>query len=747
MRNWMLRLRHAVAATAVLACLCAAPAASAVEPDEASRAQARDALAEAEDLIEGRGARTGRELTPVLLELARSLGALPPGERSEARDLLARPTDTATDPPGTTKYTVAEATPVCTAHFCIHYVAATADAPDLTDGDDSNGTPDYVDLMAATFEFGVYPREVTELGWRPPKPDGTRGGGLDKTDVYIKDLGPGLYGYAATDPGQASATAFAYQVMDDDYVSFAPTPEGRTRALQVTAAHEFNHVLQFGYDRLEDPWMFEATATWMEDKVYDSIDDYRQYLPGWAAATEQPLTCPNDNDAAEPDTLPNCPARAKFYGSAVWSQWLDGERGEATPRVAWERSLAANSFAHFAYARALTDATDDASLAAAFGDAFAAFSAETAEWRVPGSNWEEGSSYPDVERQSEALTPAAGAPSAVTLDHTTFAHFNVTGTGAEPITLQATLPAGLRGAIALVGRTGTDPAGGTVTVRLASLPNGGAGSVTLEQPSSFGRITAVLVNADVSNTGYDGARDDYLWTRDDQPASARVFSGTPPAPPPPPPPPPDLTPPETTITSGPSSITADPSVSLSFNASEEGSGFTCRLNGVETPGCTSPFTAGPLPDGSYQFEVSATDSAGNSDLTPAISVFSVDTRDLIAPAAPRVRAQATQSVRTGRLLLLCTSTETGTCSTSATVRVPYPGPRKGGRLYRLKVVRRSVTANRQRRIELVIPRGALKAVRLALRRRERLIAVTRTVARDAAGNVSPTRRLSIGLRR
>jgi len=88
MRNWMLRLRHAVAATAVLACLCAAPAASAVEPDEASRAQARDALAEAEALIEGRGARTGRELTPVLLELARNLGLDVVAEGVEDEDVL-----------------------------------------------------------------------------------------------------------------------------------------------------------------------------------------------------------------------------------------------------------------------------------------------------------------------------------------------------------------------------------------------------------------------------------------------------------------------------------------------------------------------------------------------------------------------------------------------------------------------------------------------------------------------------------
>jgi hypothetical protein len=47
----------------------------------------------------------------------------------------------------------------------------------------------------------------------------------------------------------------------------------------VTAAHEFFHAIQFGYDFREDPWLLESTATWMEERVADGADDNRRYLP------------------------------------------------------------------------------------------------------------------------------------------------------------------------------------------------------------------------------------------------------------------------------------------------------------------------------------------------------------------------------------------------------------------------------------------------------------------------------------
>ena len=58
----------------------------------------------------------------------------------------------------------------------------------------------------------------------------------------------------------------------------------------MTAAHEFFHAIQFDYDATEDRWFMEATATWVEERYADAIDDNRQYLPyGQLGRPRQPL--------------------------------------------------------------------------------------------------------------------------------------------------------------------------------------------------------------------------------------------------------------------------------------------------------------------------------------------------------------------------------------------------------------------------------------------------------------------------
>ena len=66
-------------------------------------------------------------------------------------------------------------------------------------------------------------------------------------------------------------------MLDNDYsrTSSRPIPQEN---LQVTAAHEYFHAVQFGYDVSEDGWVMEATATWAEDELYDGVNDNVQYL-------------------------------------------------------------------------------------------------------------------------------------------------------------------------------------------------------------------------------------------------------------------------------------------------------------------------------------------------------------------------------------------------------------------------------------------------------------------------------------
>ena len=87
----------------------------------------------------------------------------------------------------------------------------------------------------------------------------------------------------------------------------------------------------------------------------------------------------------------------------------------------------------------------------------------------------------------------------------------------------------------------------------------------------------------------------------------------------------DTTPPETTITSGPSGATNDPTPSFSFDSSESGSTFQCKVDSGAYSACSSSETVAHLGDGSHTFAVRAKDSGGNVDPTPASHSFTVRT--------------------------------------------------------------------------------------------------------------------------
>ena len=87
----------------------------------------------------------------------------------------------------------------------------------------------------------------------------------------------------------------------------------------------------------------------------------------------------------------------------------------------------------------------------------------------------------------------------------------------------------------------------------------------------------------------------------------------------------DSTAPETTIESGPSGPTNDPTPTFEFTADEPGSTFECRLDDGAYSACGSPHTTNPLADGAHSFEVRATDALGNTDPSAASRSFTVDT--------------------------------------------------------------------------------------------------------------------------
>lgn len=96
--------------------------------------------------------------------------------------------------------------------------------------------------------------------------------------------------------------------------------------------------------------------------------------------------------------------------------------------------------------------------------------------------------------------------------------------------------------------------------------------------------------------------------------------------------------PETTITSGPAGTSTATSASFAFT-SEPGASFGCNLSGPGMPagswaGCSSPQSYSGLAPGSYTFSVRATDSAGNTDASPATRSFTVAAPAGTTPTQP-----------------------------------------------------------------------------------------------------------------
>lgn len=436
-----------------------------------------------------------RAATLVLRDLVLRLGQLTARQRAEARALLARPTDGGADPAGD-GYAVPEEAPVCTDHGCIHYVASTDDAPSLTDVDPANGIPDYVETASAVLEE-VWAKEVTELGYRAPKSDvtSTNNGGDGRIDVYLANLGDdGLYGYCTTDDPNAIDPGSTYRyddfsaycVVDDDYAEFPPPSKG-TAGLRVAMAHEFFHAVQFAYDAAEDAWFMESTSSWMEDEVYDGIDDNLQYLPyGPLGRPRIPLDL-NRGFAV--------------YGAWIWPRFLaETAQDVDIIRRAWKKADASprgvDMYSVQAYARVIS----------ASGSRFRWVFADLGMYdAAPAARYEEGASYPVPPDDERVRIRRRGGVAAGSqrLDHLTNAYIRFTpGAGVGGTA---------RLAVAVDGpprRAGTEASvvvfstGGRV--RFLPLPVDRRGDARTVVPFGVGRIARVelvMTNASMRRDG------------------------------------------------------------------------------------------------------------------------------------------------------------------------------------------------------------------------------------------------------
>ncbi len=240
---------------------------------------------------------------PIIDEIEGAMDQVSPDVAEEIRGLRARPS--------CTDY-------IDSTHFRIHY--------DTTGTNKILNWPDttYRDAIVTAAE-NSWTSEIDVLGFREPPSDGSDpdgGGGNGLFDIYVQNLS-GVYGYTSgsyTVPSTPQTDCTSYVVIDNDYAGFGyADPKD---PMKVTVAHEFCHALQNAYDYQEPVWYKECTSVWAEDYVYDSINDYTQYL---AYFLNTPYRSIDWEDATG----------LRIYGSTVWNMFLSQRFDDAIIPAIW----------------------------------------------------------------------------------------------------------------------------------------------------------------------------------------------------------------------------------------------------------------------------------------------------------------------------------------------------------------------------------------------------------------------------
>ncbi len=261
--------------------------------------------------------------------------------------------------------------------FKLHYTQSGVNSVPIADTN-GNSTPDYIERAGEYFDY-CYHFEIDTLGYQPPPSDF----GIDgpEIDVYFRNLND-AYGYTDFDqeiPSTSYDDWTSYMTLDNDFAGSGFYRKG-LEALKVTAAHELFHVIQLGYNFREmDICFFEMSSTWMEDRVYNEVNDYYQYLASYLYHTDLPLTYTNGSHE---------------YGAAIFLKCLADSYPKAVLRRTWENMRQLNCMN--ALDQALTEQGSD--LATAF-TTFALWNYFTGQRSSLHKFYAEADQYPQVSEE------------------------------------------------------------------------------------------------------------------------------------------------------------------------------------------------------------------------------------------------------------------------------------------------------------------------------------------------------------
>lgn len=258
-----------------------------------------------------------------------------------------------------------KANAIRTEHFQFEFSNVVANQADA----DDDGIADIIEITAQAAEDS-WDQLIIEMDYAEPVEDG------QVTFVIFDDTGEYLT------PGALGITSLLSN--GEPYIALDPWMSDAY--LQVTMGHEFYHAIQFAYDynfayTYQGINFAEATATWVEDILFDSVDDYALYIAEFLSYVDYSIFA---------SIVPS--GTLYEYGMNIWPRFLSEYYDNELILEIWESyfnsSVSYNS--DLKVYEAVDAVLDDRG--ASLSEVFQEFTL----WNLNLEQYEEGELYPEV---------------------------------------------------------------------------------------------------------------------------------------------------------------------------------------------------------------------------------------------------------------------------------------------------------------------------------------------------------------
>lgn len=356
--------------------------------------------------------------------------------------------------------------------FLIHYT---------TSGSDAVPSIDWVQTVAQTFDDVA--NAYLARGWRLPPTISAA-----PYDVYLLDLSRWrLYGQTTSSeavPSGGYSNAFASFIeIDNNFTdSIYTTSKGKsytpTQSLQVTAAHEYHHAIQYGYNYFFDIWYAEATSTWFEDELYDGVNQLYNYVASWFSRSTLSLDTTTDDG----------------YSRWIFNRYLAEQHGTGVIKATWDSLVSLNSPGNNADIpmEPVLDSVLSTSYSTSLGSEFFGFAR-----RVYQRDWTSHTGDTDLIHPYSPVSVYSSYPASTTnatLPHNSFAYYQFlpSSTSADYLNITVKGSSGIKAAAFIKSSAGT----------ITEYPFSGVDGITVTIPgfSTSGEVVLLVANtSDVDN--------------------------------------------------------------------------------------------------------------------------------------------------------------------------------------------------------------------------------------------------------